>query len=268
MQDWPFFKRKKIGLVLSGGVALGIAHIGVLKVIDSLGIKIDHIAATSMGAVIGSMYAAGLAPKDIEQLALKNNILDFIQFSISYQAPFSSEPIEKFIRNAVGEVQFDQLKIPLTVLSADIRSGQAVKLKQGSVPFAVRASATFPGFYNPVEIDDKILVDGGVLNNFPADVLAEEGVKLIIGSDVLSQNNKPDADNLIQISFRSLDLMVNKMSEENRKLADILIEPVIPPDIWHLDAHKARALVAAGEAAANDNIEKLKKAVRPTIFGS
>lgn len=252
---------------MGGGVALGIAHIGVLKALQKENIKISYIAATSMGAVIASAYAAGLPIEKMEEIARETNILNLLKLAVGTQVPFSSEVISKFVKNMIGDVDFKDLKIPLSIVATDLLKGKPCVISSGSVPFAVRASASFPGFFMPVEYKHSYLIDGGASNNLPVDVLKQMGADVTIAVDVVRGDEGRDIpQKFTHIVFRSLDIMVHRMSLENRKKADVLIDAGIPLDIWHLDLHRDQELIAAGQKAAAKQMLKIKKLIRPSFF--
>jgi NTE family protein len=257
--SWWNFGKKKIGLVLGGGVARGLAHVGVIRVLDKNKIPIDYIAATSSGAMVGVLYAAGLDIGKIEEIALKISWGSLLRLAFFRPGLVTSQGVEKFVVDYVGDKDFSELKIPLACVASDIMTGEAVVFKKGKVAKAVAASAAFPGLFIPVEAAQKYCVDGGIANNLPVDVVEEMGANFVIASDVIP--SKPATITLkdpLQVFGRSLDIMLHKTSLENRKRADVLIEPYINEDVWHLDLHKAKHLIAAGEVAAQRIMNLIK----------
>ena len=250
----------KIGLVLSGGGAKGLAHIGTLKVIDSLGIRVDHIAGTSMGAIIGALYASGYSGKEIDSIFKDINFDDIINDNLPRKAKTFYErdnsekyavtlPFKKFkvklpsalsrgqntlslltkLTLHVSDVEdFSKLPIPFFCIATNIENGEAVILDHGSLPQAMAASGAFPSLFQPVRIDDQILIDGGVVNNYPIDELKAKGVDIIIGVDVqddlYSREQLQSAPNiLLQINnYRT----INDMKTKSVK-TDIYIKPDI-----------------------------------------
>ncbi|GAB4154708.1 MAG: patatin-like phospholipase family protein [Winogradskyella sp.] len=282
-------KEPKVGLVLSGGGAKGFAHIGALKVIDSLGIKIDYIAGTSMGAIIGSLYATGYSGRQLEELF---NTVDFDELindkfprkTKSFYERESSEkyavtlPFEKFKINLpsglsrgqnvynllyqlmlpVNEVRdFEKLPIPFFCMATNIETGESLILDKGRLAEAVTASGALPSIFQPVVIDDEILIDGGVTNNFPIEELRAKGMDIIIGVDVQDDLRdrkalKTAPEILLQINnFRTVNAM-----KEKAKLADIYIKPDIA-NFSVLSFDEGEDIIASGEVAARDNIEAL-----------
>lgn len=246
--------------MLGGGVARGIAHIGVLKVIEEFKIPIERIVATSAGTMVAAMFAAGLENRLIEETALRISWGRIIKLSFFRPGFISGEGIRELMQKYIGEMKFSELKIPLAVVATDIKTGEAVVIDKGEVAKAVAASTAFPGIFAPEEYAHHTVVDGGIANNLPVNVAKELGARFTIAVDVVPA--KPIhylPHDAFQVFGRSLDLILHKLSQEQRKLADILIEPQVDEDIWHLDLHKAKRLIAAGEISARQALRKLKQ---------
>jgi NTE family protein len=248
----------KVGLVLSGGGAKGLAHIGALKTIDSLGVKIDYVAGTSMGAIIGGLYASGYSGKQIDSIFKSVDFDELIsdnlpRYAKTFYERDNSEkyaivlPFDNFkvqIPSAISKGQnvfnlfsklllhvsdihdFENLPIPFFCIATNIETGEPLLLDSGSLPQAIAASGALPSVFQPVIINNKILIDGGVVNNYPIDELRAKGMNLIIGVDVqdaLVERNELNSapDILLQISnFRTIDVMKDKV-----KKTDIYIKP-------------------------------------------
>ncbi len=216
---------QKVGLVLSGGGAKGIAHVGVLKALEENEIPIDYITGTSMGGIIGGCYAAGMSPNQIEEIVLSKEFLEWVTgklesghnyyfnrdddnaaflrlnlsldstFSVLFNTSLASDLslnfalAEKFAQpSAIAHDNFDSLFVPLRVVASDIFTQTALSLGSGSLSDAIRATQTVPFFYSPIRIDGKYLFDGGVYNNFPGDIMQQTfNPEVIIGSNVSSK---------------------------------------------------------------------------------
>jgi len=209
-------KQPKIGLVLSGGGAKGLAHIGVLKVIEEAGVKIDYIGGTSMGAIIGGLYASGYTATQLDSIFNNTDydavIQDFIPRSsknfyekanderYAFALPFDKfkigiptalskglynyNMITRLTANVRHERDFKKLPIPFLCIATDIETGQEVLLDKGFLAQSILASGAFPSLYSPLVIDGKYLIDGGVINNYPLDEVKKMGADIIIGVDV------------------------------------------------------------------------------------
>lgn len=279
----------KVGLVLSGGGAKGFAHIGVLKVIDSLGIEVDYIAGTSMGAVIGSLYSTGYSGKQLEAFFNSQdfNVLINDEFERSSKTFYERENAEKYavslpfenlkisLPSALSRGQnvynllyqlmlpvkeindFSQLPIPFFCVATDIETGESIIMDRGSLAESVTASGALPSLFEPVVIDDQILIDGGVTNNFPVEELRARGMDIIIGVDVQDalkdrESLKSAPEILLQINnFRTINAMKNKAP-----LTDIYIKPDIT-DFSVISFDEGRDIIENGELAAKAKLNEL-----------
>src|SRR5690606_10626553 len=279
----------KVGLVLSGGGAKGLAHIGVLKVIDSLGIKIDYIAGTSMGAIVGSLYASGYSGKEIDSLFNDVNFNDILNDNLpraaktfyerdnnekyAFTLPFNNFKIK--LPSALPRGQntygllarltlhvntindFGELPIPFFCIATDIETGKEVLLDRGNLAQAVMASGAFPSLFQPVIIGDQVLIDGGVVNNYPIDKLRSKGMDIIIGVDVqdglMSREQLISApDVLLQINnFRTINDMRDKV-----KKTDIYIQPDIS-NFSVVSFGELKNIVKSGTVATHNQIKAL-----------
>lgn len=284
-------KRPKIGLVLSGGGAKGFAHIGVLKVIEQAGIKIDYIGGTSMGAVVGGLYASGYTASQIDSIFQQTNfdklIQDYIpRTSKSFYEKRNDElytitlPFRKFkigipvalskgmynynllakLTHDVRDIKdFNKLPIPFVCVATNIETGEEVILHEGYLPQALMASSAFPSLFSPVELNGKILIDGGVTNNYPVEEVRKMGADIIIGVDV--QDDLKDRKSLndatrILVQITNLD-MINKMKEKI-KLTDIYIKPDIS-NFGVVSFSEGNNIIKKGEEACFAVYEQLSK---------
>ncbi|MCP4652025.1 MAG: hypothetical protein GY858_01395 [Candidatus Omnitrophica bacterium] len=185
-------KRKKIGLALGSGAARGLSHIGVLNGLGESGIAIDMIAGTSMGALVGAYYAKHLEVKGLEEIVLAldfKNILKLADpnFFFLFQGFVSGNKVEEFLKLLIGDIDFKDLKIPLWIIATDIQTGEEVIINEGSVVKAVRASISIPAIFTPVSHNGRVLIDGGIVNPLPANVLRQKGADFILASDVVKK---------------------------------------------------------------------------------
>jgi NTE family protein len=274
--------RPRIGLALSGGGAKGIAHIGVLKVLEELDIKVDYIAGTSMGSIVGGLYSVGYRAQDLEDLVHEQDwdtlILDKIarrNVSIEEKGDLGkyagSFPIRdggiglpeglvagQKIQTLISELtisahhieQFDQLPIPFLCLATDIEKGEIVVLDHGFLPDAIRASMSIPSAFTPIEIEGQLLVDGGLVRNFPVSDVINMGADIVIGVDVGAPlYQKKDLNSLVRILNQSISLLGAESTKEERNLADILIEPQVD-EYAIMDFSEIDSLITRGERAA------------------
>lgn len=283
-------KRPKIGLVLSGGGAKGFAHIGVLKVIEQAGIKIDYIGGTSMGAVVGGLYASGYNASQIDSIFTKTNfdelindyiprasknfygkkndelyalVLPFSNFRIGIPEALSKgmynyNLLSSLTRNVRHVRDFNQLPTPFLCIGTNIETGEEVLLNKGNLAQAMVASAAFPSLFSPVEVDGKLIVDGGVVNNYPIKEVRDLGADIIIGVDVqddlLDRRNLKNATRiLVQITnLQSIEKMKKKVKD-----TDIYIKPDIS-NYRVISFDKGAEIIRKGEEAAFGVYEKIK----------
>ncbi|MBF4508183.1 patatin-like phospholipase family protein [Flavobacterium sp. JLP] len=291
-------KRPKIGLVLSGGGAKGFAHIGVLKVLEEAGIKIDFIGGTSMGSVIGGLYASGYNASQIDSIFKKTNfdelindyiprssknfygkkndelyaiVLPFSNFKVGIPEALSKgmynyNLLSSLTRNVRHIRDFNKLPTPFLCIGTNIETGEEVLLNKGNLVQAMMASAAFPSLFTPVEIDGNLLVDGGVVNNYPIQEVRNLGADIIIGVDVqddlMKRKNLKNATRiLVQITnLQSIDKMKSKIKD-----TDVYIKPDIR-DFGVISFDKGEEIIRKGEEAAFAVYEKIKSLVNEDNF--
>jgi len=279
---------QKVGVVLSGGGAKGLSHVGVLKALEENEIPVDFIAGTSMGAVIGGLYASGYSPEDIEEFIREDAVDQWItgELESEYiyffkQSPqdaswvninFSYDPANKKIESrlptniisphqlefaflelfsaasAASDYDFDNLMVPFRCVAADIDSSKAVVFSDGQLGPAIRASTTFPFFFKPITIDDKLLFDGGIYNNFPVDIMIDEfDPDFIIGIKAVS--NYPQASSEDVIS-QLQNMITSKTDYSIPGDKGIVIEPILPELSNVIDMSKKGEIIDSGYYAA------------------
>ena len=283
--------RPKVGVVLSGGGAKGLAHIGVLKVLEEQGVQVDYITGTSMGAIVGGLYASGYTASELDSIfssidatALirdyiprisksfyekKNDeiyalTLPFDKFKIGLPKAFSRGMYNYNLMNRllahVRHVRdFNDLNIPFLCVATNIETGKPVLIDSGYLPQAILASGAFPSLFAPVLIDDKHLIDGGIVNNYPIEELKALGADIVIGVDVQDGLKDIDAisgaaDVLLQISnYSTINQMKNKIGE-----TDIYIKPDIS-GYTVVSFEEGKAIIQRGVAAAETKLDEIKK---------
>jgi len=254
--------KMKIGLALSGGAARGIAHIGALKALREAQISIDMIAGASSGALIGTLYASGLNIETIEKVALGLKWREFADFTLPKMGLISGKGIEEFVSEHTGVSDFKELKIPLAIITTDLISEREVVFREGLLARIVQASCSIPGVYTPVKYEDMLLVDGGVVNVLPTDVLRRMGADFVIGVDVNTKATiGPEPKNVFQVILQSWDVISRQGAKRARKDADLIIYPEIG-NISKVDLKRARELLQTGYQATQEVISRLKKEIR------
>lgn len=255
-------RRAKIGVALSGGIAYSIAHIGVLKRIESAGIPIDFLSGTSGGALIGALFAGGMPIAEMEDLATTIRWRDLTALTIPRMGLLSCENIERFVIDNIGDKEFNDLRIPLSIVAVDLATGQEVVLRTGRLARAVCASCAIPQLYAPVQYDDRVLVDGGVINKMPVAVVQEMGAEVTIGSDVAFKSRSNGAPaNIVQVIFRVMAIVGEDRANLERLKADVMIYPDLEKrGAFNLrDAHEA---VEEGFMVAEEAISQILHAIK------
>ncbi|MCX5828526.1 MAG: patatin-like phospholipase family protein [Deltaproteobacteria bacterium] len=297
-------KRPRIGLVLSGGGARGIAHIGVLKVLEEMHIPIDCIAGTSMGAIVGGLYAAGASPADLEKLVTSipwneaftdKQTADKLSFrrkedSQAYKIDLNLGIRDGRITTSKGLVQgqnlnlllkeillhtadikdFDKLRIPFRAVAADIETGQAVVIGAGDLSEAIRASMSIPGIFAPMEIRGKMLVDGGIANNLPVDVVRSMGADILIVVDIGTPlRTREGLNSPTSITAQVMTILIQRNVQtqlQTLKPEDILIQPQLG-NLGTTDFSKVSEAMNIGQDAAKQFTDRLTRlAVPPENF--
>ena len=246
--------RLKVGVALSGGTAKSVAHVGVLKALVEEGIPIDCIAGTSGGSIVGALYASGMPVSTLENTATNMSWRKLVSIKLTRLGFVSSGAIEEFVKEMIGDITFDDLNIPMTVVAANLVTGEKREFKQGSVPLAVRASCSIPQIYLPVEIDGEYYVDGGLSEYLPVETLLDMGCDFCIASHLGPHNpiyRRPH--HILQLVMQITGLMARKNYVNSIKKADFLIHPNLDgfssfdfnlsADIIELGYNTTRALV-------------------------
>lgn len=272
----------RIGIALSGGGAKGIAHIGVLKVLEEAQIPVHMLAGTSMGGIVSALYAAGRSVGEIEQLVRSLHLLDIVQRDRTGLGLLGQDKIADRLRDGLGgDLTFDQLKLPLALVAVDLETGEEVVIRDGSVVEGVLATAALPLVFPPRRWRGRLLVDGAVLNPIPFDVVRQMGADRVIAvhtrhdlSDVLETVTPPRGQGaeaiirlllyrsrwtpMLHIGERSLSIMSDRLVEQRLRDAppDLMIE-VLLKDVGLFDMDQVDVCLRAGEDAARQHVSKL-----------
>jgi NTE family protein len=295
---------QKVGLVLSGGGAKGIAHIGTLKALEENNIPIDYITGTSMGGIVGAMYAAGYSPTQIEKIALSPEFQDWVsgRFKSDYTFFFQKKALNPsivtaklsldtslrmtFRSNLVNDIplnfallelfsqasatakdNFDNLFVPYRCMVSDVLSQTSITVKKGSLAEAVRATMTVPLIYRPIKLDDKYVFDGGLYNNFPADVMKKEfNPDMIIGANVSSKTYNEYPKNRDERLMNRLMVFMFLSKSDSTLIGDngVYIQPDLK-DYSVTNFNPVEALIKQGYDATMANMEQIKKKVKRRI---
>ena len=297
----------KFGLALGGGSARGLAHVGVILTLEAYHIPIDIIAGTSIGSIIGSLYAIGATIQELEETALsikKSKTLFMIDPTFPHSGLISGDRIEKMLNKfALKDKTFDDLDIPFAAVATEIESGAEVIITHGKLVDAVRASISIPGIFTPVKYQDYYLVDGGLVNPVPADVVQAMGADIIIAvnlskinpyvpaiefdkDNVLPEVSEKVTDtektslfkrniakikssfegpNLFEVINQAIDIMEANITEHSLEETDVVIVPFGIKDINSLDFDEAELLIKGGIMATLVNIPRIKEVIKEKL---
>lgn len=255
--------RLKVGLVLGGGGAKGAAEIGVLKVLEQTGIPIDYIAGTSIGSIVGGLYSLGYRSAELDTLFRSQQWTNLFKKEITKGRGILQ--LLDSLTNVGDSINFNEMPIPFRCVAVDVNEMQEVVLDRGSLPLCMRASMAIPGAFKAVRINGRKLVDGGVLNNLPVDVVREMGADVVIAVD-LQQNKHKTRDFSLREVFGIggiLDWLISRPDwrkyNDNRADADIHINPDLDDfDVMSFSAASIADMIVIGEQAATQQLGELK----------
>jgi NTE family protein len=253
-----------VALVLGGGAARGFAHVGVLQVLEEAGIPVELIVGTSVGSLVGAIYADGKDSRQLARIAVALDRGDFFDFSAG-RAVFGvglakGEKLARFVEQNVSHRRIEELPIPFAAVATDLDTGERVVLADGSVVEAVRASCAIPGVFEPVHARGRLLVDGGVVANLPVGVARDLGADVVIAVDVSAVAGRAEPDNFMDVLFRALNILVHRDTSEAARLADVVIVPAIG-ELELLDFDEKDRARQAGAAAARAALPAIREAL-------
>ncbi len=257
--------RPRVGLALGGGAARGIAHIGVLEVLEEHAIPIDCIAGTSAGAIAGGLYAAGLSPARMRELVQQLRWREITKFTLPKMGLLDFDRITAWIEEECLEgrsVAFQELRIPFAAVAADITTGELVAIAEGRLADALRASSSVPGIFTPMEYRGRLLVDGGILNNLPASVARRLGADYVIAVDLLPPGiiggKRPQ--NVMELTLTAIYMLMRSTHNDGLR-ADRVIQPAIG-HVSLIDLGRVEELIQAGRKAALALIPQIRADLR------
>lgn len=252
----------KVALVLGGGGARGFAHVGVLRVLEQEGIPVDLLVGTSVGALIGALYASDPRSFELEWKAFEieeDDLFDYSFFSAK-TGPVKGEAVRAFIREKVPQRTIETLRIPFVAVATDLSTGERVELDRGPVEDAVRASVSIPGVFTPAHIGGRTLIDGGVVANLAVDVARARGADIVIASNITREAGGDEVDDVVGIILRSITIMMSQMAAEQLRHADVVIVPAVG-DVGTLDFAQKKRCMQAGIEAALAEVPAIQEAI-------
>lgn len=244
----------KIGITLSGGGARGIAHIGVLKALEEMGVKISVISGTSAGSIVASLYAYGLKPDQILEQVRQLSLLKSVRPAWSWAGLLTMDGIHELIVKNIPENNFAALKIPLTIAATEIRKGEVNYFSSGELASAVVASCSIPAVFNPAAINGNLYVDGGLLDNLPARCIRNQ-CDFLVGSHCNEISREFDPKNLKKVIERSLLIAVYANTQQSKELCDISISPPNMDRFTVFEIEKAQEIFEAGYQFTKTNFK-------------
>ncbi|MDO9559671.1 MAG: patatin-like phospholipase family protein [Syntrophales bacterium] len=298
--------RPRIGLVLSGGGARGLTHIGVIQFLEEMRIPIDYISGTSMGAIVGGLYASGLSPAELEKIVTGlewNDAFrdvpplqdlpfrrkwDYANFLMKFELGFKDgkltipmglfqgQNLSLILKSFIGQAEtvqnFDRLNIPFRAIAADVETGESVVIGDGELSTAIRASMSIPGLFTPVERKGRLLVDGGVANNLPMDVARQMGAEVLIVVDIGTPlRTRESLSSAMTITVQLITILIQRNTREQLKTLtakDVLILPQLG-EIGSSDFTKGHVAIPIGkEAAGKMKMELQRLSVSPDAYSS
>jgi NTE family protein len=267
-----FFSRTKIGLALGSGGARGLAHIGVIKVLERYGVPIDYIAGSSAGSLVGGLYAATKDIHKIEKLASEITFQDFLKVIID---PSLSKGLIKgtkftdYLKKQFGTIKIEDCKIPFKAVTTDVVTGATIGITKGDLIDAIRTSSSIPLLFKPMKKRKKILVDGGTSQPVPVDTVKDMGAEKVIAVNLnhtlfadKERKQKAQKMNTLQLFIATIDIMQHYLSRHNVKDADIVLNPRLPSTTPLTKFIDGANLIKIGEQVTEKKIERIKDLVK------
>ncbi len=250
----------KIGLALGGGAAKGFAHIGVIKMLEASGIQPDVVSGTSAGSVVGSLYAAGMNPFQLQEQAFALDEAKIRDVHIFSGGLVQGQKLQDYINTAVSHRAIQELKLPFAAVSTQLETGERTVFVRGNTGQAVRASSSIPGIFEPVLIGDKHYVDGGVVSPVPVDAARQLGADFVIAVDISATPSGSNPQGMVNIVGQSITIMGRQLGKQELARADFVIKPNIT-GIGATDFEQKNQAILEGERATLAAIPALKAAI-------
>jgi len=248
----------KIALALGGGAARGFAHVGVIKALEAQGIVPDIIVGTSAGSVVGALYSAGFNGFELQQLSMKMDEGQVSDWSLPNRGMIKGEALQDFINRAVNNLTLEKMKKTFAVVATDLRSGEMIVFRTGNTGMAVRASSSVPGIFQPVAINGREYVDGGLVSPVPVRVARSLGADFVIAVDISDKPQHSKTESSIDVLLQTFNIMGQTISRNELKEADFVIRPVTP-GISSTDFKDKHQAVLQGEKAVAVILTELKE---------
>lgn len=253
----------KIGLALGGGFARGVAHTGILKVLEREHIPLHCITGVSAGAIVAAAYASGTDVDEIARIGCGMRFADVARLTLCRLGLVASERMAAFLKRLLKKFTFEEMEIPLGVLATDLGTGQPVPFRDtGDVILPIRASCSYPGLFQPIRYQDRLLVDGAMCMEVPAHLARKMGATHVISVCLPMQGPAVVPSNMLQVVNRCFQILQSRAEESWRRHSDVIITPDVTGIAW--DGFKSgREMIEAGERAAEAALPQIKKWLEP-----
>jgi NTE family protein len=253
----------RVGLALGGGFARGISHLGVLRVLEAEGIPVYCLSGTSVGGLIAAAYASGAPVEAISKRAIATTFRDFARWSFSRFGLASNIRMGHFVEEFCGIERIEKMKKPLAICAVDLLSGEPYYFTKGDLGLALRASCAYPGLFQPVEFEGKLLVDGFLTGPVPVEAARMLGAECVIGVYLGAPGPAPRPKHMGEVLWRSFAIMQQQAIQRRERGADVLISPDVKDFAWD-DFSRTSELIAAGEAAARAALPRIREMLAPS----
>jgi len=251
---------KKLGLALSGGGYRGVAHVGALQYLEELGFDFEVIAGTSAGAIVGALYAAGKSPKEILSIFQETDLFEFSYFRWGGPGLLDTPKFKEYLTPHLRDDDFAGLTRKLFIIATDLVKGEEVVIDEGPLTQAILASAAFPGIFAPIEVNDQVLVDGGIFNNLPTDVVSEHTDKIVaLDVNPIDKLTRDQVSNTYQVIKRAIELSTRMQSLTKREYADVYISPEKAVEFPMFEQENVEELFDIGYEEAKKHQSELEK---------
>ena len=256
----------RIALVLGGGGARGFAHVGAIRVLEEAGVPVALVVGTSVGSLVGALYASDPSASALERAAQGLGLDDFFDFALGPAllgrglGLASGERLEGFVRARLGGARIEDLRLPYAAVATDLATGEPVVLHAGDAARAVRASCAIPGVFEPVELGERLLVDGSVARTLPVRIARELGADVVIAVDVSAVAVQGRPRGFVEVFLRAVDLAAHAEVAQARREADVLVAPDVGA-LGFLEFDRKAEAMAAGAAAARAALPRIREVV-------
>jgi NTE family protein len=250
---------RKLGLALGGGGARGLAHIGVLKVLEEEGLAAEFVAGTSVGSLIGALYCCGYTWRQLHELARSTNWHDLVNFEVPRLGLVDARKLERLVGRLAGGRAIEELPVPFRAVAVDITAGEEVVLAEGPVSRAVRASSSIPGIFEPTPWEGRLLVDGGLLDNVPSTVVRDMGAEVVLAVNLSGERAKSrPPENILDVMIYSLEVLIHGQGLKGTAAADV---PVVPDleGFSYRNLGRLEEMVERGEQAMREALPALRR---------